>query len=644
MRKLLFVLLLLLCQPTISFAITLADFAKGSTYQDVKISPDGKHLAIQMNQNGKSVLIFLNRKTMKMIGGSTFPGRIEVGDFAWVNNERVVIEPVEKKLDQEQRVSYGELYSVNIDGSLGKTIYGIRAGEQQLGTRFKKNKTTFGWAEIVDPLPEDDNYILISSTPMSTKRNQLATIYKLHVYTGKLLRVKGTPIPNADYIINNSGDVVMASGLNKDNKQQVYYVNDDNDWEKVSHFDYGSKFLPLTLSEDGKSLLTLDNANNDKLGLYKLNIETGEYKKVFVDKQVDITNVQYTADNRSIYAVRVDPDYPNYIMLNSATDEAKVFKKFVKTFPGHKLTITSTDANGENFVLYVSAAYKPGSYYLYNKQKDRLAKLFDVIPGINEDQLVDVAPISFTASDGVTIHGYVTQTLTEKQSPQPLVVLVHGGPHGVRDYWSYDSEVQMLASQGYRVLQVNYRGSGGYGQKFLESGFLQWGARVQQDIIEGTQWVIDQGLVLKDRVCIMGGSFGGYSAVQSATLAPDLYKCVITNAGLSDLAMMYDKGDIPVLYTGEAYLEEAIGKDIQQLKTYSPVYNIEKLKAPVFIAHGGKDERVPPAHAHALKRALGNHNKEYVWYFKPLETHGFYSQANRAEYYQKLSSFLKQHL
>src|SRR5690606_14795573 len=169
---------------------------------------------------------------------------------------------------------------------------------------------------------------------------------------------------------------------------------------------------------------------------------------------------------------------------------------------------------------------------------------------------------------------------------KPLVVYVHGGPHGVRDRWGFDPELQLLAKAGYSVLQVNYRGSGGYGLSHLEAGYLQWGDAVQRDIIAGTEWAIASGKAEKGNICIMGASFGGYSALQSATLAPDLYKCAVGVAGIYDLSLMHTEGDIPLRDFGISFLNEVIGADPEILAQYSPVNHVDKLKAAVLIEIG----------------------------------------------------------
>lgn len=178
-------------------------------------------------------------------------------------------------------------------------------------------------------------------------------------------------------------------------------------------------------------------------------------------------------------------------------------------------------------------------------------------------------PVSFTSFDGMDISGYYTAAKEHEGDTAPLVVLVHGGPRA-RDYWGFNPEVQVLATQGYSVLQINFRGSDGYGKDFLDAGNRQWGNAIQKDIIAATRWAIATDRAEAGRVCIMGSSFGGYSAMQSAILEPDLYSCVVANAGIYDLAMMYTEGDIEYRYLGKAYLEETIGRDDEELRRTLP--------------------------------------------------------------------------
>jgi dipeptidyl aminopeptidase/acylaminoacyl peptidase len=221
--------------------------------------------------------------------------------------------------------------------------------------------------------------------------------------------------------------------------------------------------------------------------------------------------------------------------------------------------------------------------------------------------------------------------------------LVHGGPIK-RDYWGYNERVQALATNGYSVLQINFRGSAGYGESFEQAGYLQWGDEIQRDIIAGARWAIKEQRVKAGKICIMGKSFGAYSAVQSAILAPDLFACVVANAGVYDLSLMYKKGRFAERYGGSAFLEKVIGRDKSQLADFSPVNRIANLRAPILVAHGKQDERAPFTHAKRLRKALKKHGKEYEWFVKSREAHGFYNNENQVEYLQTTIKFLNKHL
>jgi dipeptidyl aminopeptidase/acylaminoacyl peptidase len=249
-------------------------------------------------------------------------------------------------------------------------------------------------------------------------------------------------------------------------------------------------------------------------------------------------------------------------------------------------------------------------------------------------------PFELDASDGVKLHGYLTLPQGREPKRLPLVVLPHGGPHGIYDDWRFDEEAQLLASRGYAVLQLNFRGSGGYGRRFIESGYRQWGARMQQDLSEATRAAIERGFADQKRVCIYGASYGGYAALMGAVRDPDLYRCAIGYAGVYDLRMMYQRGDIQQTLFGERYLALAIGSDANELAQRSPVAQVEKIKAAIMLIHGGQDRRVPIAHANAMRKALDGRHYKYEWFTEATEGHGFYREDHRIELYQRMLAFL----
>ena len=250
-------------------------------------------------------------------------------------------------------------------------------------------------------------------------------------------------------------------------------------------------------------------------------------------------------------------------------------------------------------------------------------------------------PIKLKSRDGLDLSGYLTRPLGQEQGKNlPLVVYVHGGPFGVRDYWGYDPTVQMLASRGYAVLQVNFRGSGGYGHAFEVAGYRQWGGTMQDDVTDATKWAIEQGIADAKRICIYGGSYGGYAALMGAAREPDLYRCAIGDAGVYDLRLMLTRGDIQDTTYGVNYIKEAIGDDTSLLAARSPITHIDKIKASLMLIVGGQDKRVPPIHGESVRAALGKRGIKHEWLYQRTEAHGFYDEKNIEDMYVRILAFL----
>lgn len=614
-------------------------------FQNMKISPDGKYLAVSMLIEDERGLVFLDRKTLTTVSVTRFAGSYEVGNYHWANNERVIINMVKRHGWLEELVSYGELYAVNFDGSKGEVVYGHQAGEMQTGSHLKKKKSTRGWAEVIDVLPEDNKHILISSTPMSDNQERLASVYKLNIYSGKMKRrIATSPLPFARFLTDISGELRAVVGTDNKNIQKLY-IRKDKEWQLVDSDIVGSNIQPISISASGKYLYSLDNHHQDLTGVFKLNLDNFSYESIFTDQTVSISSVEMSTDGRSAYAVKLDAGYPSYAILNKQMEEAKVYKDLIRSFPYSEVSITSKAKDGNFYIVSVSSDVDPGKIYLFDKKQNKLTFLFKNKPKTKVSEFVEVEPIEFKASDGQKINGYFTKAKSQnKDKIAPLVILIHGGPHGVRDNWSFSSEVQYLALNGYSVLQVNYRGSSGYGRKFETAGHKAWGSISQQDIYDGYQWLVNQKKASANNACIMGASFGAYSAIQSTTLYPNTYKCAIANAGIYDLELMFNEGDIKERSSGISYLEKVLGTDKKLLSDMSPVNNVDKIKVPLLLAHGKNDERAPFEHAKRLKESLDREKKSYEWFVLDKEGHGFFNTTNQKAYMKKVLSFLDENL
>lgn len=621
-------------------------FGKDPAIFDFKISPDGQHLAAKLIHEDRIALVFFDRPTMKMLNSVKMGGNAQVGEYYWVNNERVIFKITEVNPWQPEPEYFGELYGVNIDGGKRGLLFGYRAGEQQVGSNFKAREARRAWAEFIDVVPDENNRILIKSTPMTFDGAAVPEVLAMDIYSGKFVSRGRLPVSQGDVETAADGRPRVVAGLNSKYETEVYIReagSASNDWQQFPTQQYGGTFEPVAVTKDNKSLYVLDNRDKSQTGLYKMDLTSGKFTDVYVDPNVDVADVIMTTDQRAVYGLKVDDGRPSYLLLTSEYDDAKVFKDLLATFPGENVNITSRSADGKLWIVFVSSDVNPGTYYIYDHEKVSLAKLADYKPHLAGVALAPMEPISFNATDGYKIHGYLTKA-PQQSAEKPLVVLVHGGPHFVRDDWSFNSEVQLLALSGYNVLQVNYRGSGGYGQLHQQAGFKQWGGLIQQDIIDGTRWAVAQGHAKAGNICLMGASFGGYSAVQSATMAPDLFKCGIAVAGVYDLPLMKETGDTPDAYYGKAFLEKVHGNDPAQLAQFSPVQQVSKLKAELLIMHGERDERAPFEHAKRLKAALDKAGKPYQWLVFEDETHGFYSEKNQTIYLKNVQDFLAKQL
>jgi dipeptidyl aminopeptidase/acylaminoacyl peptidase len=323
---------------------------------------------------------------------------------------------------------------------------------------------------------------------------------------------------------------------------------------------------------------------------------------------------------------------------------AKLHRALSLKFPGSYVHFVDFSDDGSELLFGVSSDRSPGTYFLIDTHTYKVQKLFDVEPWINPSQMAERRPVTFKASDGTEVEAILTLPTGASEANLPMVLLPHGGPIDIQDDWFYDSDAQFLASRGYLVLQVNYRGSSGRGEDFREAAYLKWGTRVQQDLIDGVKWAIDQQYADPKRICVYGGSFGGYSAMMTTIRAPGLFKCAIGYAGVYDLSMMYKKGDVRESKSGRSYLRTVIGRNDADLDANSPDKLADKIDVPVLLIHGEDDQRAPFAQAQAMRAALDAAHKPYEWMSKPEEGHGFYDEKNNVERLQRMQAFLEKYI
>jgi dipeptidyl aminopeptidase/acylaminoacyl peptidase len=335
---------------------------------------------------------------------------------------------------------------------------------------------------------------------------------------------------------------------------------------------------------------------------------------------------------------------PKAVYFDEANPDAQLHKLLSQQFPGSWVSFDSFSQDGNLLLFGVASDRDPGSYYLYDKRTGKADLLFSSMEQIDPEQMAERRPISFATRDGHTLHGYLTMPRHAAGARLPMVLLPHGGPHDVADEWFFDPDAQFLASRGYAVLQVNFRGSNGRGLSFRHAGYRQWGGKIQDDLVDGVRWAIGQGEVDAKRIYVYGASFGGYSALMLAACEPGMFRCAVGYAGVYDLNQMASTGEAKASKRLRATLARTIGTDKAELDRYSPAMQAERITIPVLLVHGGKDKRAPLAQAEAMRAALVKAGHPPEWLVAPNEGHGFYDTRNVTEFYQRLEAFLARHL
>ena len=500
-------------------------FTKPYQFSDVKISPEGSYFSLIMNENNIRRLLFLDGKTLQPTFVAKFPGDEEVGDYTWVSDERVAIEKVYNRGWQEEPVTYGEIFAINADGSRPTYLFGQKHNGQQTGSHIKKNTAIRAWGFIQHGLPEDDRHMLVLATPIGSGSSGSETrnhphIFKVNVKNGRRKKVVTAPIPNAEFILDKERNPAFVSGTNAKNEVEIYQRT-ENEWKDVDHIRGKlNDFKILGYAEDNQHVYAEGLAEGNTRALFKVNIKTGKQEEIVQNDNVDPQTYWQDQDTNELFAVEFEDGYPEYAFVNSDNKNTKTIKSLLKAIPGHQLRLVSSTLDGSKSVILAVNDRNNGDYYLFDSQKKSIAKIASQRSWINPNDLADVKPIKFKSRDGLTIHGYITMPYGVEHKNLPLVVNPHGGPIA-RDYWEYNSQAQLLAANGIATLQVNFRGSSGYGLAYKQAGYQNWGTKTQYDIVDGVRYVIDQGWVNKDKICIEGGSFGAYSALQSAVIEPE---------------------------------------------------------------------------------------------------------------------------
>jgi dipeptidyl aminopeptidase/acylaminoacyl peptidase len=628
--------------------LPIQDFARRGELSNPSLSPDGQLLAVAVRSTDAEgdnhyQLAVLHLPDLKPLSRLDMARRNVPGQVVWVSNTRLVVALAYESAWLDVPQMTGELVALDYDGTHKTTLYSL--GDR--GKSIHSQDMPRGAASIAG-LPEPRNgHLYVNLRPMprgsfTMYDSHSSMVYDVDSGSGRAELMGKIDKGDMSFVMHD-GVARFAYGSPDAGSTIVTYTRDNKDqpWRQLPAGITGKALVPQRISADGSQLWSIYSADGGPEALVVSKLDGSDRKVLASDSFSAVGNILWAPHDGAPYAAAMSTGRPHFSYLDNST-LAQVHKALSDKFPDELIDIAGRSDDSMILLIHAYSDRDPGTYALFDRHNMNLRPLFQVEPWIKPAQMAERKPIRFKASDGMELDGYLTEP-TDGAKVHPMVLLPHGGPIGVADGWAYDTDAQFLASRGYLVLQVNYRGSAGRGMNFQHAGYKHFGDRIQQDLIDGVHWAIDQGYADQQRICVYGGSFGGYSSLMTPILAPGLFKCAIDYAGVSDWAIGMDRSDTSHFSAGQTYFADAIG-DKDAARAISPLYRLDQFNVPVLIAHGEADQRVPFRNATALRSALDKAGKPYVWLSKPKEGHGFYSEKDRLDLYQHMQDFLGKYL
>jgi len=607
--------------PYTASTIPLRDFFRNPDKTNFRISPDGRFVS-HTEPFERRMNIFVEPRgeigTGKAIRVTSETAR-DISAYWWKNNECIVYI---RDFDGDENY---HLFAASTDGT----------GHRDL-TPFAGVKV-----EVVDDLEEIEGEILIG---MNQRDPVCFDVYRLNVVTGEMRLVAENPGNVTHWITDHEGTVRIAVVSDGVNTTYLYRDHDNEAFREVLTIHFKEALSPLFFTFDNRAVYALSNLGRDRMGIVKYDMANAhELEMIYEHPEVDMEGLSYSRKRKVLTLIH----YTTWKQQREFLDERTraLFDQLTAKLPNYEITIADHTRDEGSFIVRTYSDRSLGAFYLYDFENDTLQKLADVSPWLHETSLAPMKPITFESRDGLMIHGYLTLPVGKAAKNLPVVVNPHGGPW-VRDRWTYNPEVQFLANRGYAVLQVNYRGSTGYGRKFWEASFKQWGRKMQDDVSDGVLWLIKEGIADPKRVAIYGGSYGGYCTLAGLTFSPELYACGIDYVGVSNLFTFMET--IPPYW--KPFLEsmyEMVGNpetEKELLRAASPVYHVDRIRAPLMVAQGAKDPRVNIEESNQIVEALRKRGIDVPYLVKDNEGHGFRNEENRFEMYEAMEGFLGKHL
>jgi dienelactone hydrolase len=505
---------------------------------------------------------------------------------------------------------------------------------------------------MIDVLEDDEDHILIIKFPFSQQGfgysfdgKKPPIVSKLNVNSGKQKTVERLKFRSARPLTDKNGEIRFVSYQTEDGlTKSAYRPNKKADWQLLSDaFELDDDLSVVGLNDAGNAVFLYGPHGEEGFRtVFRFDFEENIYEPLFTDLDADIVNWLSDPDTGEIVigSSRRGKVKHHYTVRESRYQG--LHRALAKAYGDQTLSVMSRSVDGKDMILRASSDTNPGSIFIFDTEAKRAEFFWANRSWMDPNQMRPMQIDEVISKDGFSIP--VRLTLPATDEPAPLIVNPHGGPHGISDDWAFNYETQLLASRGYAVLQVNFRGSGGFGKKFEDAGHMEWGGKMIEDLAEAARWAMSRDDVDQERVCAYGGSYGAYASYMLAVREPEMLRCVIGYVGVYDLNIMYSTGDIPKSWGGAGYLERVIGREKAALDEFSPTTHAARIKATPMLIHGEDDIRAPIDHAYAMRDALEEVGKDPKWLKIDDSGHGAGSLENRLELYESLLGFLDSNL
>lgn len=616
----LIVSLALLAAPVLA-QVPVGDFFRDAEVSSVSLSPTGEYMTVSVPQEDRTILAAFRVADMKLVAKWDYGEKQHIEGVRWVNDRRFLMYATYKVGRFDSRVGTPDLYASDVDG---------------------KNRTDIpngGTYQIIDTLEDDDKYVLVARSV------DQAFLSKLNVYDGRVITVASAPLRFGTFLHDNAGQLKYAVGSNEEG-DTIILERQGEGWKTISTTATGGSLrVPVGFAPDDRSVIFQVSDKGEPGRLVQFDPASGQETLLSDNPRVSINDFLLSADERHLLAVEYMDGVPGYQFVDKQHEESKVYAGLVNAFPDHVVSFPGISRDGRYILLFAHSDVDPGNYYLFDRQTGQAKFLLSVMSWIKPEQMAPMEPISFKARDGLEIHGYLTRPLGSEGKRLPLILHPHGGPHGPRDEWGFNPEVQFLANRGYAVLQVNFRGSGGYGRAFEEKGYRAWGTTMIDDMTDAVDWAVARGMADPKRLCVYGASYGGYASLQSVVREPTKYRCAIGYVGLYDMSLWMRDSDVSEEEFGRNYQRRVFPESQAGRDEQSPARNVDRIQVPLMLVHGAKDERVPISQYNELMSSLKAAGKApEVTIVEAKEGHGFYDYDNQVELYTAMEAFLAKHL